>query len=109
MEDVMSSDDGHDIEPEAETDEAPAHYENDVAEDATDVAMAEAGVAPLPTSLRPDWQQTVSSTLAAANLTAPESAFAHKGGRTGFQHTEHLGHMLATMQILPRSYPGAAW
>ena len=79
------------------------------AEDATDVAMAEAGVAPLPTSLRPDWQQTVSSTLAAANLTAPESDFAHKGGRTGFQHTEHLGHMLATMQILPRSYPGVAW
>jgi len=33
----------------------------------------------------------------------------HKGGRDGRQHTEHLGHMLSTMQILQRSHPGADW
>ena len=32
----------------------------------------------------------------------------HSGGRQG-RHTEHLGHMLAEMQILARSHPGAKW
>jgi ring-1,2-phenylacetyl-CoA epoxidase subunit PaaC len=32
----------------------------------------------------------------------------HSGGRSG-RHSEHLGHLLATMQILPRSYPDANW
>ncbi|MEP6989455.1 MAG: Phenylacetic acid catabolic protein, partial [bacterium] len=31
-----------------------------------------------------------------------------RGGRTG-AHTEHLGHMLAEMQIIARSHPGATW
>ena len=33
------------------------------------------------------------------------------GGRGGKQgvHTEHLGHLLAEMQHLPRAYPGAQW
>ena len=79
------------------------------ADDETDAAMAETGGAPLPSSIRPDWQQTVSSTLTEANLIQPDSDFAHKGGRNGFRHTEHLGHMLAAMQILPRSHPGAVW
>jgi ring-1,2-phenylacetyl-CoA epoxidase subunit PaaC len=30
------------------------------------------------------------------------------GGRAG-RHSEHLGHLLATMQHIPRSYPGAVW
>jgi 1,2-phenylacetyl-CoA epoxidase catalytic subunit len=24
-------------------------------------------------------------------------------------HSEHLGHLLAEMQALPRTYPGARW
>jgi ring-1,2-phenylacetyl-CoA epoxidase subunit PaaC len=79
------------------------------ADDATDAAMAEAGIAPLPSTIRPAWDKTVQDTLAQATLTIPDSRFAHSGGRTGFRHTEHLGHMLATMQILQRSYPGATW
>jgi ring-1,2-phenylacetyl-CoA epoxidase subunit PaaC len=31
-----------------------------------------------------------------------------RGGRSG-RHTEHLGVMLAEMQILQRSFPGAKW
>jgi ring-1,2-phenylacetyl-CoA epoxidase subunit PaaC len=31
-----------------------------------------------------------------------------RGGRTG-AHTEHLGHLLAEMQIVARSHPGAKW
>ena len=80
-----------------------------LSEDETDRAMAEAGVAPLPSTMRAAWDDTVTETFAAASLDKPQSDFAHSGGRTGFRHTEHLGHMLATMQVLQRSYPGATW
>ena len=30
------------------------------------------------------------------------------GGRRG-HHSEHLGHLLAVMQFLPRTYPDATW
>ena len=30
------------------------------------------------------------------------------GGRRG-HHSEHLGHLLAVMQFLPRTYPDASW
>jgi len=30
------------------------------------------------------------------------------GGRTG-DHSEHLGHILAELQIVQRSYPGLQW
>lgn len=78
-------------------------------DDATDEAMADAGIASLPSSMRAAWQRTVQQTLGAAVLNQPDSNFAHSGGRTGKRHTEHLGHMLAVMQILPRSYPDAVW
>jgi ring-1,2-phenylacetyl-CoA epoxidase subunit PaaC len=44
-----------------------------------------------------------------ATLTIPEGTFAHKGGRTGKMHTEHLGHLLTQMQWLQRAYPGCEW
>ena len=59
--------------------------------------------------LRPAFDAHVNATLAAATLTRPESDFAHLGGKSGARHSEHLGHMLATMQVLPRSYPDAQW
>ena len=76
--------------------------------DAADRALAEAGVAPLPESLRPKWDATVAGVLAEATLTAPARGFAHKGGKRGV-HTEHLGFILADMQFLQRAYPGATW
>ena len=79
------------------------------ADDDVDAAMDDAGIAPLPSTMRTAWDSKVRATLEAATLTAPESQFAHSGGRTGFRHTEHLGHMLSTMQVLQRSYPGATW
>lgn len=60
-------------------------------------------------ALRPAFDTHIAATLAEATLTRPASDFAHQGGKTGVRHSEHLGHMLATMQILPRSYPDATW
>ena len=60
-------------------------------------------------ALRPKFDAHLSATLTKATLTKPESEFYHKGGKTGTQHSEHLSHILATMQSLPRSYPEAKW
>ena len=79
------------------------------ASDAMDAEMAAAGVIPDPATLQDAWLKTVTATLAEATLTVPDSTFAHKGGRTGAQHTEHLGHMLTQMQWLQRAYPDATW
>ena len=76
--------------------------------DASDAAMAAAGIAPDPASLRAPWDETVDAVLAQATLKRPDSSFAHKGGKQG-THTEHLGYILAEMQFLQRAYPGASW
>lgn len=60
-------------------------------------------------ALRTPFDQTVNAVLGEATLTRPDSDFAHRGGKTGKRHSEHLGHMLATMQWLQRAYPGATW
>lgn len=77
--------------------------------DAVDDAMAAAGIAPEPADLRPQYDASVGAILTEATLTVPESTFAHKGGKTGAQHSEHLGHLLTQMQWLQRAYPGATW
>lgn len=76
--------------------------------DEKDKAVAAAGIAPDPASLRPAWEEAVRHVLGEATLTAPDGAFAHKGGKRGI-HTEHLGYILAEMQFLQRAYPGASW
>lgn len=77
-------------------------------DDDADRAVADAGIAPLPSSLRPDWARTVDEVLGAAMLTRPQDDYVHKGGKRGI-HTEHLGFILADMQFLQRAYPGAVW
>lgn len=78
-------------------------------DDEIDIAMAKNHIAPRPSEIRQTWDATLKETFEAAYLTLSEDRFAHSGGRTGQRHTEHLGHMLATMQVLQRSYPGATW
>ena len=77
--------------------------------DAVDDAMVAAGIAPDPASLRAEYDAKVQAVLSEATLSIPGSTYAHKGGRTGYMHTEHLGHMLCSMQWLQRAYPGASW
>jgi ring-1,2-phenylacetyl-CoA epoxidase subunit PaaC len=71
-------------------------------------ALAAAGIAPDPASLEPRWRAQVAEVVARATLTLPPVGYMQRGGRAG-RHTEHLGHMLAEMQILQRSHPGAQW
>ena len=67
-----------------------------------------AGIAPLPSSLRPAWTAGVERLLAEATLPRPADGWMQGGGAVG-RHSEDLGHLLATMQFLPRAYPGARW
>ena len=66
------------------------------------------GVTPDPASLRETWIATIDGVLARATLMRPADGWMQSGGRIG-RHTEHLGHLLAEMQFLQRSYPGVAW
>ncbi len=59
-------------------------------------------------SLHPRWDETVRQVMTEASLRVPEVAPVMTGGRRG-RHTEHLGHLLAEMQIVARSFPGAQW
>ncbi|MGO9078165.1 MAG: 1,2-phenylacetyl-CoA epoxidase subunit PaaC [Streptosporangiaceae bacterium] len=73
-----------------------------------EAAAALPGVAADPAALRPGWQRYVGPVLTQATLAAPEPRWHARGGRDGL-HTEHLGHLLAEMQHLHRSHPGATW
>ena len=77
--------------------------------DAGDYALHDAGIAPLPSDLRPGFDARTQAILAEATLVIPETTFAHSGGRSGKRHSEHLGHLLTQMQWLQRAYPGATW
>jgi len=73
-----------------------------------DALAAFAGFAPELTALRAPWMARVEQTLQEATLIRPaDIAYAWHGKRGG--HTEHLGRLLAEMQYLPRTYPGAQW
>jgi len=76
--------------------------------DDTERGLIAAGVAADTEQLRPQWEATIGHVLSEATLARPETEWFQKGGRTG-RHSEHLGHLLAEMQILSRSYPGAVW
>lgn len=59
--------------------------------------------------LHAPWLAQVREVIDAATLTLPADPAAwQEGGRRG-RHTEHLGHLLAEMQIVARSFPGAKW
>lgn len=54
------------------------------------------------------WRTQTDDVLRRATLRAPDTVWMQRGGRDG-RHTEHLGHLLAEMQIVARSHPGAEW
>src|SRR6478672_932044 len=76
--------------------------------DDVDREAAAAGAGVDPSTLESAWQTAVRDVINAAGLTIPDTSYMQRGGREG-RHTEHLGHLLAEMQILQRSHPGASW
>ena len=70
--------------------------------------LAESGVAVDPSSLEDRVTAYVDPVLAEATLDRPETHVRHTGGRRGI-HTETMGYLLAEMQHLARSHPGATW
>ncbi|MFF1693488.1 1,2-phenylacetyl-CoA epoxidase subunit PaaC [Streptomyces sp. NPDC058257] len=63
-------------------------------------------------ALRESWTASVTAVMEKATLTVPtgpqEGAWAAGAGRQGL-HTESFGRMIAEMQHLHRSHPGASW
>ena len=80
-------------------------------DDALTERLAAEGVAPLPSSLRSAFDAVIARVFAEAELELPtgRTAFTSSGGGREGRHTEHLGPMLAEMQVLARSHPGASW
>jgi ring-1,2-phenylacetyl-CoA epoxidase subunit PaaC len=78
------------------------------ADDDTDRAVADAGSGVLPSSLEAAWSARVDESLARATLARPAAAHYVWYGKQG-RHSEHLGYLLAEMQSLHRTHPGATW
>ena len=66
------------------------------------------GFAPDPRSFEDEYKSAIAAVLADAKLEALADQRPILGGRRG-HHSEHLGHLLAVMQFLPRTYPDATW
>ena len=59
-------------------------------------------------TLQPAWQADVEQVFAEARLVPPTDVYAQKGGRRGM-HTEAMGHLLAQLQFMQRSFPDMTW
>lgn len=78
------------------------------AADKIDSILIELDIAVAKDMLRVEFDVALQQTFKAATLPVVELPTPVYGGRTG-HHSEHLGHILAEMQFLPRAYPGATW
>jgi ring-1,2-phenylacetyl-CoA epoxidase subunit PaaC len=84
-------------------------YVNELFEDDDLVTrLAESGAGVAPSTIRADFDRLTGDVLAEADLDAPDVPPAPGGGRRG-KHSEHLGYILAEMQVLAREHPGASW
>jgi ring-1,2-phenylacetyl-CoA epoxidase subunit PaaC len=54
------------------------------------------------------WKEIVQATFLESQIALPADAWMQNGGKEG-KHSEHFGFILAEMQYLQRSYPGAKW
>jgi ring-1,2-phenylacetyl-CoA epoxidase subunit PaaC len=78
-------------------------------DDPVSAAAADAGVGLRPSSLLTAARSRVAQVVEAATLTMPaEARWRSRGGRQG-RHSRPMGSLLAEMQHLARSHPGATW
>jgi ring-1,2-phenylacetyl-CoA epoxidase subunit PaaC len=76
--------------------------------DAVDLAAQAAGITIDMPGIKSRWDTLVDDVFARATLARPADGPMQGGGRRG-RHTEHIGHLLATMQSVARAHPGATW
>lgn len=76
--------------------------------DAVEREAAALGVGVVVAGLRPAWEAEVAGALREATLAQPPATAFRSGGKRG-AHSEHLGYLLAEMQVLARQHPGASW
>lgn len=73
--------------------------------------MIDEGIAPDISLLRSEWDKIIADTLEEATLSYPlraDGAWFQSGGKRGI-HTEHFGFILAEVQYMQKTYPGAEW
>ena len=77
-------------------------------EQAPDRSLTERGIAPSLTEIGLAWSERLDALLREATLARPADSPYRWYGRRGV-HSEHLGYILAEMQYLQRTHPGATW
>lgn len=78
-------------------------------DDPASVAAHEAGTGVLPSSLHDGALAHVSAVVREAGLSLPQdTTWRSRGGREGI-HSQPMGYLLAEMQHIHRSHPGATW
>lgn len=78
-------------------------------DDPASVAAAESGIGVLPSSLRDNATRYVGRVVTEATLQLPDQPRScSRGGRLGV-HSRAMGFLLAEMQHIARSHPGATW
>ena len=78
------------------------------APDELDEQMHESLNGPDLAAIEPQWRKNVAAIVAEARLELPGEQWMASGDKQG-KHTEHFGFLLAEMQHLQRTYPGAEW
>ena len=59
-------------------------------------------------ALETQWRADVAAIVAEATLDLPGEQWMASGGKQG-RHSEHFGYLLAEMQYMQRTFPGATW
>lgn len=70
--------------------------------------LCESGFSPDPASLKQPFDSELASVLAEAGLPIMRTELLVSGGRKGI-HTEDMGHLLAKLQYMQRSFPNLSW
>jgi ring-1,2-phenylacetyl-CoA epoxidase subunit PaaC len=78
------------------------------AADEIDTIIEKAYAGPNLESIHERWRADIEAILINATLERPADGWMASGGKEG-RHSEHLGYMIAEMQYLQRTHPGASW
>jgi ring-1,2-phenylacetyl-CoA epoxidase subunit PaaC len=76
--------------------------------DEVDAAAVIDGLGPAWSALHEPWLADVQAVLAEATLALPPPTDYRSAARRGV-HSEHMGRLLAEMQVLQRTFPGGVW